>query len=147
MSEMLANQYFISERYSEAFEEYSKLPRERKNNVVIREKMIISAAFDENFEDALSMIKGLMRDKLNKSNEIKIDTEVCPSIEAISKFESQIKQKQEHKDVIKMKIAILTFFSDQDKSLDYFKKLKGSIYADIVNPFLKSLNKTIKHEM
>lgn len=144
MSEMLANQYFISERYSEAFEEYSKLPQERQNNIVIKEKMIISAALDENFKDALSMIKELLKDKFSQSNKIKIDTEVRPSIEVINKFENQTKQKQEYKDVIKMKIAILTFFSDQDKSLDYFKKLKESIYADIVDPFLKSLNKIIQ---
>lgn len=135
MSEMLANQYFISERYSEAFEEYSKLPREKQNNIIIKEKMIISAAFDENFEDALSMIKELIRDQFDKSNKIKINTEAYPSIEVINKFESQTKQKQGYKDVIKMKIAILTFFSDQDKSFEIFKELKGSIYADIVTPF------------
>lgn len=135
MSEMLANQYFISERYSEALEEYSKLPKVRRKNIIIKEKMIISATLDENFEVALPMLHELIKDKFGQSHSIKIDAQVCPCIEVVNKLESQNKQGQEYKDVIKMKIAILTFFSDQDKSLEIFKELKGSVYADIVTPF------------
>ena len=143
MSEMLANQYFISERYSEAFEEYSKLPKVRRKNIIIKEKMIISATFDENFEEALSMLRELIKDKFGQSDSIKINAQVCPCIEVVNKLESQNKQGQEYKDVIKMKIAILTFFSDQDKSLRYFEKLKDSSYADLINSFLKSINNII----
>ncbi len=141
MSEMLANQYFISGRYFEAFEEYSRLPKEKRDNLMIRKKMIISTTMNENFEKALSLLKELvLRDFSLFKNEMKTTDVECLCKEIVNKLEIQNKQKVESADKKKMQIAILNFFYNQDKSLEYFKKFEYSNYSDIVQPFLQSIN-------
>jgi|GEM_PF-4181243 len=140
MSEMQANQYFISGRYSEALSEYSKLAATKENDVVVKEKMIISAALTENFALALSLLDEIVTNYSKFLDEINIDADTCFYNEIVKKLEMQKVQKKRDTEVKNMKIAILMFFPNQNKAMKYFKKLKDSSYADLINSFLKSIN-------
>ena len=141
MSEMLANQYFISGRYSEALSEYSKLPATKQNDVVVKEKMIISATLVENFALALSLLDEIVTNYSKFLDEINIDADACFCPEIVKKLEMQKVQKKRDTEVKNMKIAILMFFQNQNKAMKYFEKLKDSSYADLINSFLTSINK------
>lgn len=96
---------------------------------------------NENFEKALSLLKELvLRDFSLFKNEMKTTDVECLCKEIVNKLEIQNKQKVESADKKKMQIAILNFFYNQDKSLEYFKKFEYSNYSDIVQPFLQSIN-------
>ncbi len=142
MSEMLANQYFISERYFEALKEYSKLPNEMKNAPSIKEKMIICAALDEKFEEAVSLLTELFVNNFGLLNKLNVQDEESFHKELLNKLEIQNEKRTKYSDIIKMKMAILNIFFDSDKSLNFLKELKASIYADSVNSILQLLKKT-----
>ena len=137
MSEMLANQYFISGRYSEALSEYAKLTSTTENDVVVKEKMIMSAALTENFELALNLLLMLINEKVKILSINTINNSVCPCTDIVNKLENGEKANNTSIMETEMKIAILSFFTDRNKSVKYFTKLKESEYADIVNSFLK----------
>jgi len=142
MSEMLANQYFIAERYFEALGEYSKLSKKRKNNPVIEKKIIICAALNNDFEKALSVLKEWVIENFKQSVEIKSDSDEYHTIETTKKLENELLEKKGHVDLKLMQIAILSFFSDRTKSLEIFIQLKDSIFQDIINSFLQTLQNT-----
>jgi len=140
---MLANQYFISGRYSEALSEYSKLTSTTENDVVVMEKMIMSAALTENFECALNLLLTLINEKVETLSTNTINNSVCPCTEIVNKLENDRKVNKTSSMETEMKIAILSFFTDKDKSMKYFQKLKKSCYADMIKPVLTSLKNTI----
>lgn len=139
MSEMLANQYFISERYFEALDEYSKLSEEMKNDPLIKNKMIVCATLNKNFELAMVLLKELIRSNLYLSEDKSIELKECPGCDAINKLEKKITGEKGLENVKKMQLAILRCITDQTRSLEIFENLKDSIYADIVRPFLQEL--------
>ena len=139
MSEMLANQYFISERYFEALDEYSKLSEEMKNDPLIKNKMIVCATLNKNFELAMVLLKELIRSNLYRSDDKGIELKECPGCDAINKLEKKITGEKGLENVKKMQLAILRCITDQTRSLEIFENLKDSIYADIVRPFLQEL--------
>ncbi len=142
MSEMLANQYFIAERYFEALGEYSKLSKKQKSNPVIKKKLIICAALNNDFEKALSVLTEWIVDNFKQSFEIQNDPDEYHIIETTQKLEKEILEKKGDKELKKMQIAILSYFSDQTKSFEIFNQLKDSIFQDIVNSFLQTLQST-----
>jgi len=139
MSEMQANQYFISGRYSEALSEYEKLPIIKHNKNILG-KMIISAALNNNFISALDLLSEMARKKEKQQSESTIDDFECPCEDLVYKLERDSIKENELTEEIKMKIAILSFFINREKSMEYFNQLKVSEYASTVNAFMKSLN-------
>ncbi|NOX17840.1 MAG: hypothetical protein GXO87_06105 [Chlorobi bacterium] len=142
MSEMLANQYFISGRYFEALEEYSKLPREKQNDLLIKKKMIICSALNGSFERALFLLKDMPTDDNSLYYGLQLMKDECFCEKLLEKLEGQKKQIIKNDEAKKMQTAILSYFTEREKSLEYFYGLKNSGYSDIVNTFLSS----IKHK-
>ncbi|MCF6270384.1 MAG: hypothetical protein L3J41_11775 [Melioribacteraceae bacterium] len=136
---MLANQYFISERYFEALEEYSKLTPERINDPIIKMKIIICAALNKNFEKALSLLKEIPVDENSSYYGLKLLKEIYLCEKMLEQLEKRKNPNSENDEAKRMLMAILSRFTDRKKSLEYFNGLKSSGYSDIVNDFLCSI--------
>ncbi len=138
----MANQYFISGRYFEALDEYSKLPMERQDDLLIKKKMIICAALNNNFEKALVLLSKIRADSNSDHYGLQLLKDECLCDKLLEKLESQKNRNVRNDEQTGMQIAILSYFTDRAKSLKFFNELKNSGYSNIVNDFIE----TVKHK-
>ncbi len=137
MSEMLANQFFISGRYFEALEEYSKLPEDKLKDPLIMKKMIICAALNKNFKKALELLENMPNDATASRENLRILKDECLCEQLLKDLETRTGENQYEENVIKMQIAILSYFTDKEKSLQYFNKLNNFNFSNLTKEFLK----------
>ena len=83
-----------------------------KNDPLIKNKMIVCATLNQNFEFAMVLLKELIRSNLYRSDDKSIEYKECPGCDARNKVEKNITGEKGLENVKKMQLAILRCIND-----------------------------------
>lgn len=128
MNEMLANQYFIAERFQDASKEYEEVLKVNTTNNLVKKKLILCYLQIGNLSSALKLFIELISTSINTiiENEINIYNQPCKKmIHMLENMPSSI--AEEDKLLI---LGILWMYCDVNISKYYFKKLNYTIPND-----------------
>jgi tetratricopeptide (TPR) repeat protein len=128
MNEMLANQYFIAERFRDACEQYKEVLNVNPTNSQVKKKLILCYIQIGNLSSALKLFMELISTSINTiiENEINIYNQPCKKmIHMLENMPSSI--AEEDKMLI---LGILWMYCDVNISKKYFKKLNYTIPND-----------------
>ena len=139
MCEMLGNQYFIAQNYSEAIRVYTNLINDKKANTEIQKRLIVSYLKTYQINSALLQFFAILNFSRNATKCDENSKDYCVCREMISeinnnKWENVIELDRD------LMLAMLWYFCDLEQSEKYFKR------ATILAPddgILKKINKTI----
>ncbi|MCK9282534.1 MAG: hypothetical protein M0P71_18110 [Melioribacteraceae bacterium] len=149
MNEMLGNQYFMTRKYSLAFEEFEKALLSDENNLNIKKKLVVCYTQTGKIIKAKELFFDLIRNDIN----IVINTDPivddCPCPDLIARLENDLianKGSYEYH----VALGIIWLYCDADNSLQYFieaRKLNpnDSLLEQIVNVLFlhqKKINKS-----
>ena len=123
MSEMLANQYFLVRRFSEAEKVYEKIVSTDSSNKSAKKKLIICYINNNNVKKALDLFYKVISEDITIITNTNLVDDDCPCPEIITKFENinepelSFQSKQEI-------LGMLWLYCDYYKSIQQFEKLK-----------------------
>jgi pentatricopeptide repeat protein len=136
MSEMLANQYFLVRRFTDAQAAFENVLSSSPANKTVRKKLIICYIYNGSIRKALDLFYELIKEDI----EVIINTDViaddCPCPELIERFEKLKDPKFGYINMLEV-YGMLWLYCDINKSVSYFEKLKEfspseQIYRDIL---------------
>lgn len=136
MSEMLANQYFLVRRFSEAEKVYEKILSENPNNLLAKKKLIICYVNNSKIRQALELFYNVISKDISVITSTNIKDDDCPCPEIITKFDKINEPTLSHQSKLEI-LGMLWLYCDYYKSIQYFEKLKEfnpneKIYSDIL---------------
>jgi pentatricopeptide repeat protein len=137
MSEMLANQYFMVRKFSEAETAYEKVLIKDPLNKAVRKKLIVCYAHNCKVRKALELFYRLIREDIRVIINTDVVADDCPCPELINKFELSKKSELSYVETLEV-FGILWLFCDINKSVEFFEKLKEynpkeNIYKEILS--------------
>ena len=136
MSEMLANQYFLVRRFSEAEKVYEKILSDDSNNKLAKKKLIICYINNGKIKEALNLFYEVISSDITIITNTNIADDDCPCPEIITKFDKINEPSLSHQSKLEI-LGMLWLYCDHYKSIQYFEKLKefnpaDKIYSDIL---------------
>lgn len=137
---MLGNQYYLSERYKEAAEQYEKALLINPTNYSIKKKLILCYLQTGNLQMALKLFTILISENINILMTCNLECENCPCYKKIYELENYQLEIPE-KDKLEM-LGILWLYCDIYTSIKYFNKLKK---LEPANPLFKKISQRINH--
>jgi len=138
MSEMLANQYFMVRRFSDAEAAFENVLLNDPGNKAVRKKLIICYINNGIIKKALDTFYDLVKEDISFIINTDIIGDDCPCPELIERFE-KLNDLSSFSFVNKLEIfGMLWLYCDINKSITYFEKLKEynpsqKLYKDILS--------------
>lgn len=136
---MLANQYFISERYQEASYQYGEVLKKHPENYLVKKKLVLCYIKTGEIDNALKLFTELTKSNVNIifKNEISIYPQICKDmIYEIENFNSNFTQKEKY-----LILGILYMYCDFKIAEEHFQKLQKMIpYNDNLFTTIKTIN-------
>ncbi|VAX29001.1 hypothetical protein MNBD_IGNAVI01-3087 [hydrothermal vent metagenome] len=142
MNEMLGNQYYLSERYKEASEQYEKALLINPTNYSIKKKLIICYLQIGDLQMALKIFTSLISENIQVLLNCNLDCENCPCQQKIYELENYPAELSE-KEKLEM-LGILWLYCDIYNSRKYFSKLKKLEPND---PLFNKISQQINHNL
>lgn len=125
MCEMLANQYFLSRRFSEAQNIFENILAVREVEDSLTKKLIICYTVNGTPTKAFPLFRKLIQ----KNPKIITDTDIrkddCPCPEIIPKIHAGLITFEDH-DQKNLALGILSLYCDIQNSIKYFTELRNS---------------------
>lgn len=139
MSEMLANQYFLVRRYSEAEKVFEEIISDNPDNNFAKKKLIICYVHNEKIKKALSLFYEIIKEDITIITNTNVVDDDCPCPEIISKFENINEPEMTNQSKSEI-LGMLWLYCDYYKSIQQFEKLKESnpsepIYTNILKVY------------
>ncbi len=139
MSEMLANQYFMVRRFSDAETAFENVLVQDPQNRFAKKKMIICLIHNGKVKKALDLFYKLIKEDITIITNTNISDDDCPCPEIISKFESLNEPELSFQSKLEI-LGMLWLYCDYYKSIQQFEKLKEfnprePIYSNILKVY------------
>jgi pentatricopeptide repeat protein len=136
MSEMLANQYFMVRRFSDAEIAFENVLAQDPLNRLARKKMIICLIHNGKIKKALDLFYKVIKEDIHIITNTNVSDDDCPCPEIISKFENLSEPEQSFQSKLET-FGMLWLYCDYYKSIQQFEKLKEfypkeAIYSNIL---------------
>lgn len=136
MSEMLANQYFMVRRFSDAESAFENVIAQDPLNKFAKKKMIICLVQNGKVRKALDLFYKVISEDITIITNTNITDDDCPCPEIISKFESINEPELSFQSKLEI-LGMLWLYCDYYKSIQHFEKLKefnpkDPIYSNIL---------------
>ncbi|MDQ7817585.1 MAG: tetratricopeptide repeat protein [Melioribacteraceae bacterium] len=122
MSEMLGNQFFMARNYPAAQKELEEAFLKDPQNISVKKKLVICYTQTGKLKDAINLFSKLLNENIEFiiNTDPELDDCPCPElIEKIGNFNHQNESSFDHL----LTLAIIWLYCDENKSLEYFKKL------------------------
>ena len=122
MSEMLGNQFFMARNYPAAQKELEEVFLKDPQNISVKKKLVICYTQTGKLKDAINLFSKLLNENIEFiiNTDPELDDCPCPElIEKIGNFNHQNESSFDHL----LTLAIIWLYCDENKSLEYFKKL------------------------
>ena len=137
MSEMLANQYFLVRRFSEAEKVYEKILSDDSNNKLAKKKLIICYINNGKIKEALNLFYDVISSDITVITNTNVANDDCPCPEIITKFDKINEPSLSYQTKLEI-MGILWLYCDYYKSIQHFEKLKEfnpnePIYSSILS--------------
>jgi len=139
MSEMLANQYFLVRRFSEAEKVFEKILSSDSNNKLAKKKLIICYINNGKIKNALDLFYEVIVNDITVITSTNLIDDDCPCPEIITKFEGLNEPGLSYQTKLEI-MGMLWLYCDYYKSIQQFEKLKEFnpneiIYANILKVY------------
>ena len=121
MCEMLANQYFLARRYTQACNVYEKVLLKRPKDMFIRRRLIICYTQIGEIKKSLEVFISCLEDDIECITKIDPVAEDCPCPELVTDLEKKLANNLNSLDFHLM-LGMLWLYCDVDKSIEYFIK-------------------------
>lgn len=136
MSEMLANQYFLVRRFSEAEKVFEKILSDNPKNNLAKKKLIICYINNGKIKEALNLFYDVISSDITVITNTNIANDDCPCPEIITKFDKINEPSMSYQTKLEI-MGMLWLYCDYYKSIQHFEKLKEfnpneKIYSDIL---------------
>ena len=136
MSEMLANQYFLVRRFSEAEKVFEKILSKDSNNKIAKKKLIICYINNGKIKEALNLFYDVISSDITVITNTNVANDDCPCPEIITKFDKINEPSMSYQTKLEI-MGMLWLYCDYYKSIQHFEKLKEfnpneKIYSDIL---------------
>lgn len=136
MSEMLANQYFLVRRFSEAEKVFEKILSDNPKNNLAKKKLIICYINNGKIKEALNLFYDVISSDITIITKTNIADDDCPCPEIITKFDKINEPSMSYQTKLEI-MGMLWLYCDYYKSIQHFEKLKEfnpneKIYSDIL---------------
>ncbi|MFA7290446.1 MAG: hypothetical protein WC055_16340 [Melioribacteraceae bacterium] len=137
MNEMLGNQYFMTRKYSLAFEEFEKALLSDENNLNIKKKLVICYTQMGKIIKAKELFFDLIRNDIKTITNTDPLVDDCPCPDLIARLESDLTSNEGSYEYF-VSLGIIWLYCDSNNSLQYFleaRKLNpnDSLLEQIVN--------------
>ena len=137
MSEMLANQYFLVRRFSEAEKVYEKILSDDSNNKLAKKKLIICYINNGKIKEALNLFYDVISSDITVITNTNVANDDCPCPEIITKFDKINEPSLSYQTKLEI-MGMLWLYCDYYKSIQHFEKLKEfnpnePIYSNILS--------------
>lgn len=123
MSEMLGNQFFMARNYPAAQKELEEVYLKEPHNISVKKKLVLCYTQTGKLKEAIKLFSEI----INENIELILDTDPsrddCPCSELIAKIEKQYHPENSSSEHLLI-LAIIWLYCDENKSLEYFYKLK-----------------------
>jgi tetratricopeptide (TPR) repeat protein len=123
MSEMLANQYFLVRRFSEAEKVYEKIIADDPKNNLARKKLIICYINNGKIKNALELFYNVILVDIKIITNTNVTDDDCPCPEIITKFDKLNEPDLSYQSKLEI-LGMLWLYCDYYKSIQHFEKLK-----------------------
>jgi tetratricopeptide (TPR) repeat protein len=123
MSEMLANQYFLVRRFSEAEKVFEDILSANSNNKLAKKKLIICYINNGKIKEALNLFYQVISEDITIITNTNLKDDDCPCPEIISKFENINDLGLSFQSKLEI-LGMLWLYCDYYKSIQHFEKLK-----------------------
>jgi tetratricopeptide (TPR) repeat protein len=123
MSEMLANQYFLARRFSQACDVYEKVLENRPEDKFIQRKLIICYTQIGEIKKALDVFISCLEDDIECIVKFDPVAEDCPCPELTTELEKKLPSNLASLDFHLM-LGMLWLYCDEKKSIGYFLKAR-----------------------
>ncbi len=136
MSEMLANQYFLVRRFSEAEKVFEKILSDNPKNNLAKKKLIICYINNGKIKEALNLFYDVISSDITVITNTNVANDDCPCPEIITKFDKINEPSMSYQTKLEI-MGMLWLYCDYYKSIQHFEKLKEfnpneKIYSDIL---------------
>lgn len=137
MSEMLANQYFLVRRFSEAEKVFEKILSDNPKNNLAKKKLIICYINNGKIKEALNLFYDVISSDITIITKTNIADDDCPCPEIITKFDKINEPSMSYQTKLEI-MGMLWLYCDYYKSIQHFEKLKEfnpnePIYSNILS--------------
>jgi pentatricopeptide repeat protein len=120
---MLANQYFLVRRFSDAETAFENLLSNNPSNKVARKKLIICYIHNGQVKKALNLFYSLIKEDISCIINTDVIADDCPCPELIETFEKLKEPRLTYISQLEV-YGMLWLYCDIHKSITYFEKLK-----------------------
>ena len=136
MSEMLANQYFMVRRFSDAESAFENVLAQDPQNRFAKKKMLICLIHNGKIQKALDLFYDIITQDITIITDTNLEDDDCPCPEIIAKFEKLEEPELLFQSKLEI-LGMLWLYCDYYKSIQQFEKLKEfypneKIYSDIL---------------
>lgn len=133
---MLANQYFLVRRFSEAEKVFEKILSDNPKNNLAKKKLIICYINNGKIKEALNLFYDVISSDITVITNTNIANDDCPCPEIITKFDKINEPSMSYQTKLEI-MGMLWLYCDYYKSIQHFEKLKEfnpneKIYSDIL---------------
>ena len=133
---MLANQYFLVRRFSEAEKVFEKILSKDSNNKIAKKKLIICYINNGKIKEALNLFYDVISSDITVITNTNVANDDCPCPEIITKFDKINEPSMSYQTKLEI-MGMLWLYCDYYKSIQHFEKLKEfnpneKIYSDIL---------------
>lgn len=137
MSEMLANQYFLVRRFSEAEKVYEEILSNNAGNLLAKKKLIICYINNGKIKEALNLFYDVISSDITVITNTNVANDDCPCPEIITKFDKINEPSLSYQTKLEI-MGMLWLYCDYYKSIQHFEKLKEfnpnePIYSSILS--------------
>jgi tetratricopeptide (TPR) repeat protein len=147
MNEMLANQYFIVERFEDAYQIFEEVLKTNPSNSLVKKRLILCYIHLGNVKKAFQLFTELITTSINTMIENEINVYDQPCKKMIDKLENLPSDFNESDKLILL--GILWFYCNVNNSKIYFEQLNEIIpnnknlntILQIINQFISQTNK------
>jgi tetratricopeptide (TPR) repeat protein len=139
MNEMLANQYFIAERFKDACEKYKEVLKVNPTNTQVKKKLILCYIQIGKVQDAFELFLEIITTNINTiiENEKNIYNQPCKKmIYELEHLPSDLNETDKM-----LVLGMLWMYCDINQAIQYFRKLITENPNDLI--FKKVLNKLL----
>jgi len=143
MSEMLANQYFLTRKYNLAAKEMEESIFPVDNNKLIIKKLIICYTQINKPSEALDLFLEIIKTDIDTIIKTDLNSDDCPCFELIERIKCDF-VKYEDEFTKSYILGILFLYCNIKQSLDYFKAAGG---IDASNKKIKNIIKILKNKI
>ncbi len=123
MSEMLANQYFLVRRFSEAEKVFEKILSDNPKNNPAKKKLLICYINNGKIKEALNLFYDVISSDITIITKTNIADDDCPCPEIITKFDKINEPSMSYQTKLEI-MGMLWLYCDYYKSIQHFEKLK-----------------------